>query len=227
MILMTNKSDDMGATITVWWDEVGSVSLTVSPEDWNDIQLGEEDVEIDGEGCVLEGREIQDRWIFRNGEDGVVIVAYVDDEYDYVVGVEKDLKDTEIVEHPTPHRKPRENEGFWSHEEMTTLIKKGSYSTRQGCIGESDTRPYVVGRFVVPVAYVEDNIPNPNTSQRFFCPEGDILGYLRNAVVGDRLIFPGKRSSEGKEPDEYAIFNFDDAVYDFTDRGWVKYTLRY
>jgi hypothetical protein len=55
----------------------------------------------------------------------------------------------------------------------------------------------------------------------------DILGYLRNTVVGDRLIFPGQRSSAGMEPNEYAIFNFDDAVYDFTERGWVKYTLGY
>jgi hypothetical protein len=171
--LMAYQPDDIGATISVWWDEVGSVSVTVSPEDWNDIQLGEEDVEVVGEGCVLEGREIQDRWIFKNGEDGIVAVTYADDEYDYVVGVEKELKDTEIVEHPTPHRKPRENNGFWSHEDMTALIKKGSYSTRQGCIGESDTRPFVVGRFVVPVAYVESNIINVNTSQRFSWPEGD------------------------------------------------------
>lgn len=224
---MAHQPDDIGATISVWWDEVGSVSITVSPEDWNDIQLGEEDVEIVGDGCVLAGREIQDRWIFTDGEDGVVTVTYADDEYDYVVGVVKELKDTEIVEHPTPHRKPRENNGFLSHEDMTALIKKGSYSKRQGCIGVSDTRPFVVGRFFVPVAYVEYNIINVSTSQKLFWPQGDILGYLRNTVVGDRLIFPGQRSSEGKEPDEYEIFNFDDFVYDFTERGWVKYTLGY
>lgn len=215
---MKVKSEDIGATISVWWEEVGLVSVTLSPEDWRDIKTGEE-VEIIGNGCILDGKEIQDRWLFQGGEDGFLDVTYADDEYDYIVGVGTELRDVEIIEHPTPHRKSKESNGFISHEEMATLIKKKNYSTCQGCIGENDTRPFVLGRFVIPVAYVQYNVIDVHTTQQVVWPEGDILGYLRNAGIGDMLIFPGWRGNQR--------WQSDDIVYDLKENGWVTHYPQY
>ena len=98
------SQDDIGATLSVWWDELGDdVSITISPEDWNDIQSGEE-VELNGNGCILDGRKILDKWHFSGGTDGFVDVTYSNGEYENEVGVMTDFRNVTIKEHVTPHR---------------------------------------------------------------------------------------------------------------------------
>ena len=204
----------LGATISVLSKEIGSISITASPEDWYDInhELFEE-IELIGNGLVINGADVQDKWFFHGGKDGFLDVTYVDDEDENVVILSTRLRNSNIVEHPTPHRKPKKITNF-SHEEMASIVKKQTYSTTSGCIGETDTRPVVWGKFIVPVAYAHYDVPVADTTLQTNWPAGDIVGYLRNTIEGDALIFPAWKG--------YTRCKYEDVIYVLTKDGWVK-----